>query len=445
MPKVKLENEQTEKTVTENSVNETDEKLEDAAESVDMDDDDEEEAQAAQETEDARTDEDYRKETLPVVESKITEEQADEFAKVSAFVDSFMRRSIAIPGKRKRRATFSDDEAIIGDENHEMETVGSARKREYDLLSDSAKATKPKVLWGRVFGIEEMELAGTKVPFAVCNLIAEKTNDVRTENEIRSGIYKIKIPAPMFFIYDEKEYEGEEGYANLKKKMDMRVGSVIEFVVYNISMDDTEVLASRVRAMQILSYDAYLGKNKVIKPGVKAKGNITYINRHGIVVDVFGAEFFIGYNELSWRYIENALDQPDFKVGGPVVVRIKSMETAQKEIYGNVYPYMKVTGSVKDAYENPNKIYFDKYKEYQKYRGQIAFRLPQGAYIVNLGSEYEGINGNKATCICKAPSDDFGGPAYVGQNCTVIIQQKNPETFNISGAFVYREQKKFGF
>ena len=36
MPKVKLENEQTEKTVTENSVNETDEKLEDAAESVDM-------------------------------------------------------------------------------------------------------------------------------------------------------------------------------------------------------------------------------------------------------------------------------------------------------------------------------------------------------------------------------------------------------------------------
>ena len=82
MPKVKLENEQTEKTVTENSVNETDEKLEDAAESVDMDDDDEEEAQAAQETEDARTDEDYRKETLPVVESKITEEQPAELPNV---------------------------------------------------------------------------------------------------------------------------------------------------------------------------------------------------------------------------------------------------------------------------------------------------------------------------------------------------------------------------
>lgn len=413
---------------------------------VDMEDDeDEESAEQSGEDEAPRTDEDFKKEVLPVVKSEITEEEAEEFAKISAFEDAFMRRSIQIPGKRKRRATFKDDEAIIGDENHEMDTLGSAKKREYDLLSDSAKATKPKVLWGRVFGIEELEMAGQKVPFAVCNLIAEKASNIRTDREIRSAIYKIRIPAPMFFIYDEAEYEGDEGYANLKKKMDMRVGSVVEFVVYNISMDDTEVLASRVSAMQILSYDAYLGKNKMIEPGKKVKGNITYINRHGILVDCFGAEFFIGYNELSWRYIENALDQSEFKIGGPVVVRIKSMETAKKEIFGHVYPYMKVTGSVKDAYENPNKIYFDKYKEFQKYRGQIAFRLPQGAYIVNLGSEFEGINGNKATCICKAPSDDFGGPAYVGQNCTVVIQQKNPENYNISGAFVYREQKKFSF
>ena len=64
----------------------------------------------------------------------------------------------------------------------------------------------------------------------------------------------------------------------------MRVGSVVEFVVYNISMDDTEVLASRVSAMQILSYDAYLGKNKMIEPGKKVKGNITYIMEFWLTV-----------------------------------------------------------------------------------------------------------------------------------------------------------------
>ena len=123
---------------------------------VDMEDDeDEESAEQSGEDEAPRTDEDFKKEVLPVVKSEITEEEAEEFAKISAFEDAFMRRSIQIPGKRKRRATFKDDEAIIGDENHEMDTLGSAKKREYDLLSDSAKATKPKVLWGRVFGIEE--------------------------------------------------------------------------------------------------------------------------------------------------------------------------------------------------------------------------------------------------------------------------------------------------
>lgn len=416
--------------------------VEDTEVDMEVDMEMEQDSDIEEEKKEEQLDNDIIKKEMPVQEAHITPEEADEYQKIAAFEDAFWRRSITIPGKRKQRAAFRDEEVILGDANHEMDSLGSLRKKEYDLLSDSAKASKPKVLYGRVYGVEEMEIGTKKVPFCVCNLIAENYADIRTDKEITSSIYKIKIPAPLMMIYDESEYEGEEGYATLKKRLDMRVGSIVEFVVYDINMENTEVLASRVRAMQLLSYDAYLGKNKFLYPGCKVKGNVTYINRSGILVDVFGAEFFVPYNELSWRYIENALDQSEFTVGGPVVVRLKSMEPARKEIYGHFYPYMKVTGSVKDAYENPNRLYFNKYELHQKYRGQIAFRLPQGAYIVNLGSEREGINGNRATCICKAPSDDFGGVPFVGQNCSVVIVSKDEETHNMSGAFVYREQKR---
>lgn len=386
--------------------------------------------------------EDVVKEEMPEVKSELTAEDAAEFANESSLADAFFRRSIVVPGRKKRRQAFRDEEQIIGDENGEIATFGSAKKREYEILSDSAKATKPKVLYGRVDGIEEMELGTNKVPMAVCHLITDKRVDINTENELKSGIYKIVIPAPMFFIYDKEEYMTPEGYDSLKKKMDMRVNSIVEFVVYDIDMSEEKVLASRISAMQLLGYDYYLGKNAPIKPGKIAKGYITYVNSRCVIVDVFGAEIAIPYSELSWKYIKNPLDEKNtFYVGAPVAVRIKSVETAKATIYGRNYPYLKVTGSIKDAKENPNKMFFERYVKGQKYHGRVGYRLATGEYIVNLGSRGSGIDGGMATCICKAPSIELGGTPYVGQNCTVAIVGKNEEGYRIAGAFTYLEPR----
>lgn len=386
--------------------------------------------------------EDVVKEEMPEVKSKLTAEDAAEFANESSLSDAFFRRSIVVPGRKKRRQAFRDEEQVIGDENGEISTFGSAKKREYEILSDSAKATKPKVLYGRVDGIEEMELGANKIPMAVCHLITDKRADINTENELKSGIYKIVIPAPMFFIYDKEEYATPEGYDSLKKKMDMRVNSIIEFVVYDIDMSEEKVLASRISAMQLIGYDYYLGKNAPIKPGKIAKGYITYVNSRCVIVDVFGAEIAIPYSELSWKYIKNPLDEKNtFYVGAAVPVRIKSVETAKATIYGRNYPYLKVTGSIKDAKENPNKMFFERYVKGQKYHGEVGYRLATGEYIVNLGSRGSGIDGSMATCICKAPSIELGGTPYVGQNCTVAIVGKNEDGYRIAGAFTYLEPR----
>ena len=392
------------------------------------------------ETENNLTEEDVVKQEMPTQKSEITKEDVEEFKKNAELNDIFMRRTITIPGKRKQRAVFRDEEEIIGDESGEIETFGSLKRKEYELLSDSAKASKPKVLYGRVDGIEEIELGNMKIPTAVCHLVTDKRADINTDREMNSGIYKIVIPAPMFFYYEQEDYTSEEAYATLKRKMDMRVGSIAEFVVFDINMDDEKVLASRISAMQILSYDNYLGKNARIKPGVKAKGYITYINSSGVSVDVMGAECFINFTELSWKYIRNPLNEKKtFYIGKPVAVRIKSVDTASHKVFDREYPYVKISASIKDATENPNKLFYEKYIQGQKYRGQIGYRLVTGEYIVNLGSDGDGIDGSRATCICKAPSIELGGTPYVGQNCMIAITDKDDKSYKFRGAFTYLE------
>ena len=132
--------------------------------------------------------------------TELTEKDAEEFEEEASMADAFLRRTITLPGRRKRRAVFREEERIIGDDNDELDTFASMKKREYDMLADSAKAQKPKVLYGRIIGSEEVQVGSVRTVNAVCNLITDKRADINTDRELRSGIYKINIPEPMLFI-----------------------------------------------------------------------------------------------------------------------------------------------------------------------------------------------------------------------------------------------------
>lgn len=371
--------------------------------------------------------------------TELTEKDAEEFEEEASMADAFLRRTITLPGRRKRRAVFREEERIVGDDNDELDTFASMKKREYDMLADSAKAQKPKVLYGRIIGSEEVQVGSVRTVNAVCNLITDKRADINTDRELRSGIYKINIPAPMLFI-NREEHLGEAGYDALKKNVEMRIGSVVEFVVYDLKPDDINVLASRLRAMQILSYDYYLGRKAQIKPGTLAKGYITYVNASGVMVDVFGAEFFIPRNELAWKFVRNPIHEKDlFKVGKAVTVRIKTVAKATQDVYEYKQPYLLATGSIKDSKPNPNEVFFDKYVVGQKYKAEIAYKTMAGEYIVNLGSESDGIDGDRAICFCKAPSIELGGTPRLHQECLVAILMKDDTTHRLVGAFTYLE------
>lgn len=383
---------------------------------------------------------------MPIEESAITQEKTVDFEVNMELSDAFFRRSISLPGsrrgvKRAAQKAFGETEDIIGDDNEELNTYARLKKIEYDILSGSANSLKPKPLYGVVSGIEEMELKGSSIKtiMVVCHLIAANAADINTDREIRSAIYKIRIPAPLFFVDEADRYSKPEHYDDLRYNMSMRVGSIIEFVVYNISLEDEDVLASRLSAMQVISYDNYLGKRARIKPGSLVKGRIVYVNKDGIVADVMGADVFIRRDELTWRYLADLTEEKEFRIGSPILVRVTSIDTAKTSVFGKEYNYVKIKASAKDAKENPNKMYFNKYEIGQKYSGYIAYHLKQGPYIVNLGEKGFGVNGEQPTCVCKAPSLHLGGTPYVGQRCVVAIVAKNEENYQINAAFTYME------
>lgn len=388
---------------------------------------------------DSLTEDDFAKQENSVQESKLTEEDDKAFGEQAQAFDAFIRRSVTLPGKKKQKALFRDTPRIVGDESGEVETYDSMKRKEFEILSDSAKAQKPKVLYGRISGVEEMEVGALRIPCVICHLIADDRRKINTPDEIKSAIYKIKIPAFMFF-QEPHNYQSSADYSALVKSLDMRIGAVIEFIVYDINPDEIEVLASRINAMQIVSRDHYLGKRKDIETGALVKGYITYVNAHGISVDVFGADVFIRNAELAWRGINNALDErANFAVGKPVVVRVNVIERAESEINGQKYPYIKIQASIKDAYKNPNEVYFDRYRIGQKYVGQITHRFLEGNYIVTLGNDGEGVNGDRPTIMCKAPSMELGGTPYIGQKCYVAVTNKDADRHRFYGAFIYME------
>lgn len=397
------------------------------------------------------TEEDLEKERAIIKDadpSTQSEEVADMFIEQTLDANQFAQRTVNIPDinipaeKRKLRKAFAEDEAIIGDEIGEIDTFAKLKKREYDYLVDSAKSAKPKVLYGRIDGIEEVEIGSIRVLEVVAHLAAANRNDLNTENEITSNIYKIKIPVQMLTFSIPDKYFLEENYNALKTLVNMRIKSIVEFVVYDVDPTEEVVLASSVTAKQLLQYDWYLGKRAKIKPGVKAKGHIVYINSKGVVVNVMGAEVFIKNSELRWGFVDNPLhEKNNFYIGKSVPVRILSVATDSKEILGRKYPYVKIEASMKDAIENPNVTFFDKYIPKQIYNGVIAYHMIDGNYIVKLGSDCRGLNGDGVMCMCKAPSLNFGAAPYVGQEVKVAIIEKDEKTHKIRAVFQWMDQK----
>ena len=298
----------------------------------------------------------------------VTKENAKAFQDEADVMDQFIRRTVHLPSRRAIRQAFEEEE-IIGDEYDEVESEGAQRALEYQQLSDSAKAKKPKRLLGRVTGIEPVYGSDNKIityEAKVSFIMNPQDPTVKAQlkkKEEPKSIYSVYIPAPVFFFQRKPElFEGPEGLKNLHRAMKNKTNALIDFVVYDISADDKRVIGSRTRAMQLKAYDYYLDPRNPnpIKPGKKCAARITEVGVLGVTVEICGAETFISNDDLSWLHINNAKDE--FKVGQTVKAIVKTIEIGKVDLAGKPNPYVAITASVKEATEKPLKKHGDEYK-----------------------------------------------------------------------------------
>ena len=362
----------------------------------------------------------------------ITKESAKAFQDESDMMDQFLRRTVHLPSRRAIKEAFTDEE-VIGDEFDEIESEGAKRALEYQQLSDSAKAKRPKRLLGRVTGIEPLYDSENrlysyeaKVSF-IMNPQDPEIKSLIKKNEEPKSIYSIYIPAPVFFFQRKPElFEGPEGLKNLYRAMKNKTNALIDFVVYDISADDKRVIGSRIRAMQLKAYEYYLDprNTRQIKPGKVAAARITEVGVLGVTVDICGAETFIPNDDLSWLHINNAKDI--YKVGQTIKAVVKTVELGKIELAGKPNPYVAITASAKEATKKPLEAHGDEYKLMGVYPGKVVYRLPSGKYIVRLDDRIE--------VICYPPK--FGTPR-IGEDCSVFVKDKNEVGF--VGDFTYIE------
>lgn len=371
-----------------------------------------------------------------VDKKQVTEESANEFKRQSDEEDQFLRRSINIPSRRAMKKIFEHEE-IIGDEFDEVVSEGQQRELEYQVLSDSAKAKKPKRLLGRVVGVEPLESSdGRVISYNAKVSLIMNPQDPETKALIKQrkepkSIYSIYIPAPMFFFQRRPElFEGPEGLQNLYRAMKNKTNALVEFVVYNISPDDKRVIGSRIRAMQLKSHDYFLARDprtnkRKAEVGSKCHARITEVGTKGITVEVCGAETFVPNDELSWLHINNPKNE-GYKVGQSIPVVVKSVEVGQVDINKRKTQFVDITVSPKEATKKPLEKHGDEYQIGSTYSGFVSFRLNTGLYIVRIDEKVEAI--------CYPP--DFGTPR-IGSECSVYLNDKNEVGF--TGKFAYFE------
>ncbi len=376
--------------------------------------------------------EDYNIED-PAAESKsrktITENSEEEFEKDTKEEDMFWRRTINLPSRRQIKKAFKH-EKIVGDEYDEIMTEGKQRELEYQVLSDSAKADRPKVLTGRIRGVEPVtDSRGRIINYEAKVSLIMNPQDKEVRALMKRGaepasLYSVYIPAPMLFVFRRPEnFEGPQGLDNLYKEMKARIGSIIDFVVYYVDPTDERVVGSRLRAMQLKSARHYLSsRHKDVFPGTKAFARVTYVGNVGIQAEVLGAECFIPNEELSWLHINSASDK--FHVGDNIAVIVKTIETDKTVVHGRTYSFIRITASAKEATDNPLKKHGKDYCIKGIYDGLVTYRQSTAWYFVCLGGQID--------CICKAP--EYGTP-YIGQQVSVRIKEKNEN--GLVGDFVY--------
>lgn len=364
----------------------------------------EEEADEAEEIDEVEeTDEAEEKKTTTRRRKKKSTKTIEDSDDVQGMYERKVLRSVS---KAETRKAIGNTRVIGKEGDEDIRTEADEKREEWERISNAIKNRKI-ILNGTIQGIDIIGEGAKQICLANVQLSDSK------------GYYNIKIPASHLFPITANKYQGADGFNTIVRDMTFRIGSKIDFVVFDAKINRKEVYASRIHAMSRLGYENYLRKNEKtgrprINDGDIVKAEVTLVGQYGLFAESCGAEFFIKNNELDYKHIDDC--RKYFFAGDTINVRVNAIHSVKYELKNEkvTLPIIMLEASKKQADPNPADIFWDDFREGSIYKGVVKFRNEKGQYYVSLC--------DKVDCLCLPPND---GIPQMGQNCIVSISHKN--------------------
>lgn len=309
-------------------------------------------------------------------------------------------------GKRKRRQLYGGDTVMTENGAVRSNAANSQRRKEYLELAQSANARKI--------------LTGTLVT-------TSQTGTNRVLAEISYGEhFTVKIPAEFLCdlsmqpeqIFAIIKRRDETATNTLKDIIHKRLGAPVSFIVLQVDEREGIAIASHIDAMVEMARANYTmrgGNAPKVRKGDLAEGTVMQVNTLGIWVEVIGVETFIRNSELSWFRYQDVSTQ--YNVGDKVTVKI--LEVEKHTIHAEIRDLntVKITASVKQATQNPNVKFFDKYEIGQSGAALVAHITDRDIFV---------IFGGRISVRCNHPKD-MDIPPFGSTVMVKIVNKRDDE------------------
>lgn len=331
--------------------------------------------------------------------------------------DTFEKRRVHRATNDERKDIY-DDEEVFSDFGNVAETEASKRQEEYKLFRDAARSVPKTILKGTIGSVFETANGMLVASIDDAHRMGKGADGFHAE-----GYFQVLIPVRQMFPYEEKQYQGEDGREELRKKLQRRIGSEIHFCVYDVQEKDGIVIASRLTAQALRVNKWYVKEDKDGMPklfeGLIAQATVIEVHNSYLNIEIGGAEGTIANTELSYNHLSSLYDE--YQVGDTFNVKIKQVRVFDYAANNQKYRLAVIDTSAKDAMLSPADKYFHQFHVGEVCAGVIKAEANETGVFVCLKG--------KMDCLCPIPASKR---VTVGSRCGVkitILDQENKRIF----------------
>lgn len=334
----------------------------------------------------------------------------------------FDKRRVHMATKEERQQIY-DEEEVFADFGSVAETEKTKRREEYNMFRDAARSVPKTILKGVIGSVAELD-GGTLVAY----IDQVRRLGRNEEGNTAEGYFQTIIPVSQMIAYDPKQYAGEEGKNELRKKLQRRIGTEIHLCIYDVREKEGIAIGSRLTAEALRVNKWYIKKDEKdgmprLIEGMLAQATVIEVHNSYLNIEVAGAEGTIQHTELSYNHLSTLYDE--YRVGAKINVKIKKITFFDYESDNQKYRLARVETSAKEAQASPADKFFHQFHVGEVCAGVIKSEASETGVFVNLRG--------KMDCLCPIPASKR---ATVNSKCGVRITKMDDEQKRIFGEII---------